>query len=189
VNGFLNSFFSAGLQQTPASPVFIETWKSMLDYAFASPEWTVGRLFRLGELWHHLLGQDWVVRSLWTKEHEALLVEMKPYFERWAKERLDDEHELRNFFHFLETEAAGCLVCAALAWISPLLRNANEWFWNREEDRDAFASFLGFVWDKHWVSVKRNSAALGGFKTLAAKLASYQNPLALEISSRVAGAP
>jgi hypothetical protein len=187
VNDFLTSFFSAGLKQAPVSQAFIRTWKNMLDHAFASPEWAGGRQFRLEEMWQHLLGQDWVIRSLWTKEYEALLAEMKRYFERWAKERLHDEHELRNFFHFLEAEAAGCLVCDSLAWVAPLLRDAKEWFWSREDDRDAFASFLGFVWDKHWAAVKRDPPALEGFKTLAAKLASYQNPLALEISSRVAG--
>jgi hypothetical protein len=159
----------------------------MLDYAFSSPKWSGGRWFRLGEIWEHLLGLDWVIRSLWAKEHEPLLLEMKPYFARWAKERLHAGHDLRAFFYFLEADVAGCLVCDALGWITPLLQTAGRGFWSRDNDRTAYASFLGVVWDKHWDAVKRHPPALEGFKTLAAKLATYQNPLAMEITNRVAG--
>lgn len=186
VSDFLNSFLTAGLQQSPVSHAFIRTWKSMLQFAFASPKWSGTRRFHSGEIWQHLLGQDWVIRSLWVKEHEPLLIEVKAYFERWAKEQLHHCRELRTFFHFLETEAASCLVCDGLAWATPLLRGADKWFWQYEDDRDAFASFLRLIWEKHWTTVRRNSVAVEGFKTLAAKLAAYQNPLALEISTRVA---
>jgi hypothetical protein len=158
----------------------------MLDYAFASAKWSRSNWIYASDLWQDLLGQDWVIRSMWTKEHESLVHEMKPYFERWAKERLNSNRELRTFFHFLETDAAACLVCDALVWITPLLRKADEWFWDRHDDRNQFASFLRHIWDNNWYTIKNNVAALEGFKTLSAKLAAYQNPVALEISSRIA---
>jgi hypothetical protein len=187
VSDFLNSFLAAGLKTTPVTETFKRTWKSMLDYVFASAKWFENGRFRTSELWQDLLGQDWLIRPMWVKEHESLIQEMKPYFERWAKEQLESKHELRTFFHFLETDAAACLVCDALVWITPLLREADEWFWDRDDDRNEFASFLRHVWDKHWNTVKNNASALEGFKTLSAKLTAYQNPVALEISSRVAG--
>jgi hypothetical protein len=189
VNDFLNSFLSQGLTSPPPTRAFILLWQSMVDYAFKAPEWSRGFRYRLDEVWHHLLGLDWVIRSLWTKELESLVLEMKPYFERWAKERLDDENDLRAFFRLLETPAATFLVCDALEWINPILHQDNDWFWHRGEDRDAFASFLVFVWDNQWPEVKKRPLALQGFRTLAAKLASYQNPLAMEISSQLSNLP
>jgi hypothetical protein len=185
VDDFINSFLSAGLQMVPVSPTFVRIWEAMIEYAFASPQWT-GRRFRLREIWRALLGQDWVIRSLWTKEQQPVVAEMKPYIERWAKELLCDAHELTIFFHFVETDAAQFLVSDALDWVAPLLKDADEWFWRREEDRNSFASFLSVAWDRHWTMIKRNPRALEGFKSLAAKLAAHQNPLSLEISSRVA---
>jgi hypothetical protein len=187
VNDFVNSFLSAGLQKSPVPQAFIPTWKAMIEHAFSSPQWAGKRKFRLGEMWQHLLGQDWVSRSLWTNEFQPVVAEMKPHLERWAKGRLNDARELRVFFHFLETAAAEFLVSDALGWIAPLLKEADDWFWDREEDRDSFASFLSLAWNKHWLIIKKSPAALEGFKTLAAKLAAHQNRLALEISSQVAG--
>jgi hypothetical protein len=104
-----------------------------------------------------------------------------------GKNLLERQTPTRNVFYFLEAPAASCLVVDALVWITPLIQNADDWFWQSEEDRNAFGSFVAHVWDNHWAAVKENPPALEGYENLIAKLAAHQNPVALEISSRMAG--
>ena len=135
-------------------------------------------------MWHHLLGMDWVERSVWTAERARLLASAKPHLERWTKRYLCYDHEVRPFIYLLETDAAISLRIDGLVWLDSCARSDAKWNWYRSETWDAVAGFLRLIFEKHWSDVRSSPVIQKAFMALATKLASLQNPLAMEMLQR-----
>jgi hypothetical protein len=150
VEPFLTDVFSRALQHASLLDDLEVVWRSMLDYAFASPIWnpTDGRgHFHLHDLWEHLLGIDSIVASKWEDTHRPLLERMKPY-KKWAEKYLTDDRRVSGFVHFLQRKAADPFLLEGLAWLAPVWQQLKPSGYVHESDESTFAEFLLFLWEK-----------------------------------------
>ncbi len=71
IDGFLSGFIPAGLEQAPASTLFMRLWRDMLEYALASEQWS-----HESEWWPPYLDQNWISVSggpHWSDSQAAAL--------------------------------------------------------------------------------------------------------------------
>lgn len=190
VDDFLMEFFIKGIGYDAVSNNFITRWKQILEYAFASENWSAskGRFwFYRNKLWCELLGMNYLVSELWREDRESIITDMKPYYERWAKDFLNDPESAVFFIYFLKRPAARNLLLDALVWLNNASDKAGEaFFTDRHHDvQTPLANLLELSWKRHKTAIKENAASYEAYMNLLRKLVDLQNPQAIEIQQNL----
>ena len=186
VEWFLTSLFYVGLAPDQPAARFQEVWKSMLDYAFSCDEWTSNACWFGHETWEHLLGVDgFIISYSWTTGREHLVESVKDYYWRWLELIVSRPEAVLPFLLFLQQPAAQGIVLEAIDHLALVLSVTDDRIWKDDHDRAKVTSFVGFLWSHHWQQIQKSATVLQTFKMLVAKLATEQEPLALEISTAI----
>jgi len=190
VDDFIMELFTKGIGYDPIPRCFIKRWKEILEYAFASEKWSSSRSrywYYRNKLWCELLGMGYIVSGLWDKEKSSIVKEMKPCYERWAKDYLADAESATYFICFLQRPATIDMLLDALIWLDNASDETGErFFTDRHHDvQKPLANLLEMTWKKQKDDIKRNSTAYQAFKNLLKKLIDLQNLQAMEIQKNL----
>jgi hypothetical protein len=190
VDDFLMEWFIKGIGYDAVSNNFIKRWKQILEYAFTSKKWSASRgrfWFYRNNLWCELLGMNYLVSGFWSEDRESILTDMKPYYEKWAKDFLTDPKHAVLFIYFLQRPAAKNMLLDALVWLDNASDNAGEaFFTDRHHNvQRLLANLLEVSWKNQKTAIRGNSASYGAYKNLLRKLVDIQNPQAIEIQQNL----
>ena len=167
-----------------------EALRSGLDTLASVPELDeTGNFWLADESWAHLFGFDNITLSAWTEDRANIVEQIKAYYWRWL-EKLADEPAHRAsgvipFLRFLRCQAAHNIVGEALIRLEDYFTQASEQFWEDQYGRQALTRFVGFIWSNCYEPIRSSIDMLRVFRFLVAKLAAYQEPLALEIIASI----
>ena len=189
VEDFLHEFFTKGLASNLTAN-FCNRWREMLEYAFLSQEWrgAEGRgWYKWRELWCELLGMSYWISDSFDVNKKPIVLEMKEYYERWAKNNLVYPESAVMFVKFLTRPAAEVLLKDGLVWLDKAAANAGENFFRRPHDdvSKPLATLLELSWKKHRLVIKNNSETHSAFKRLLEILVDLQIPEAIQIHNNL----
>jgi hypothetical protein len=189
VQDFLDVFVAAGLTRRPTPDSFVTAWKSILDWVESAERWQAGRRYSYYAVANHvhLLGLDYLVEKKWTGEHEPLVVELAPYFRRFAERYLGDDRAASGLIRLLRRPAGRPLLADGLTWLLGAGERTGLWGSGRDETVvEELASLLDELWRDGEQIVRRDGEAGRAFRGLLRLLAARQVPLALELLARLA---
>ena len=179
-----------GIGGEKISDNFIKRWKEMLEYALTSEKWnpsTGYRRYYLNELWSDLLGMNYMLSSFWGEDKKTLLVEIKTYYERWAKISLANTDSASKFIVFLTHPATEEMLYDGLIWINKASTETGDDFFSDSHNniQKYLAELLEISWKIHKDRIRNNGAVFEAFKSLLRKLVDLQNIQAIEIQQNL----
>jgi hypothetical protein len=186
VETFLGAWLRYGFMQQPVSSTFLSRWRAMIEHALASSRWKLDS-WRYGsaELWHALLGLNWIDESFWTSGQRPTVLALKDSYERWASEALGSKWSAERFARFLWRTAAGrAIQLDGLIWLD---RAATTELWPERDVHDELARLLDAAWHTQSVHLGSSTDAGKAFRRLLRLLAEEQNALALALIGRIGG--
>lgn len=190
VDDFLMEYFIKGIGYETVSNNFIKRWKQILEYALASEKWSTSRgrfWFYKNKLWCELLGMNYIIAELWKDDKESIITDMKAYYERWARDLLNDPESAVFFIYFLKRPASRNLLPDALVWLNNASDKVGEaFFTDRHHDvQTPLADLLELSWKRYKIAIKGNPASYEAYMNLLRKLVDLQNPQAIEIQQNL----
>lgn len=189
IEEFLRGFFHHSLRSEGADEAFERSWRAMVEWALTASEWSfahTGYGYRLGELWNYLLGLDRSVRDRWTDAQRPVIRRMWDLYEQWATEGLRRRDCAAAFLSFLQRPATEDIRLDGLVWFEGAARQARQrYFWEQEDMQGRAASLLDLCWRTHQADLRRQPVHFEAFKRLLARLAEFQDPVALELQQRL----
>jgi hypothetical protein len=189
VDSYLSTWFIVGMQEEPAPEGYLAKWEEMLDYVESeSARGIPQRRFLSTELNHLLLGLSGISIELWTAEHAHVAARLARHYERWAQANLSRRDDAARFASFLRRDGAAPLLSNGLVWLAAADTPPSSW--HRDDlYEDAVGSLLDAV-ARHRQEITRSTGPEGdAYRTLLARLADRQVPIARELISRMSAAP
>jgi hypothetical protein len=184
IEEFVRSFLLHGLGPDVTPTTFAARWKDMVTYAIESPVWNErDGWWRRDELWCKLMGLDSLLKRLWRKELTALVTTMRPEFEAWRKKCLARPHCAREFVYFLTAPAALEMLPQGLVWLNEA--STSRQFWREHGMESGVSESLEVAWRTARAPLQASPVAFSAFRSLLKALADRQNPLALELQTRL----
>ncbi len=155
----------------------------MLTYAESSPTWKLRSRSPSAsrDLWHELLGFSVYSSDFWNEKLAPAVEAAREFHERWARAHVSDDDDARSFIQFLMTPAGRRLRVDGLHLLHEKVPIDNQYFWNEDSIRDAFARFLRLLQQEHWNEIAHNHSARDAFMAFALKLGALQHPLGSEV--------
>jgi hypothetical protein len=188
VDRFLDHWFmDAKKMMDPA--VFVGEWKRMIDFCLASEAWDVegGRAgFNLPSLWMSLMGLPRFTTSLWRDDDAAMVEEAGEHFVKVAGHVLGSAHNAVHFFSWLTEASAKGIRKQLLRPIADVGLSASNSWWEERHLPKVMARYLGLVWDEHATALEKGTELKKIFLSLVHRTAGTQEPLAMELQTRIA---
>jgi len=188
VESFFENLFEIALTHRKNYPYFVNLWKAMIAYCCDSPKWKYSSdaSFRdLNKIWCALMGLDYIMINLWDVECRNLVASMYDDYKKWALDHLQFNDCSEVFISFLKQPSAEDLFTDGLVWLDNGINNMNKYSWDRVEFQNKLTSFLGYCWENKKNLIKSNKVAFAAMRNLTTKLATAQNPEAMELIDRI----
>jgi hypothetical protein len=185
---FLLRWFITGLGSENTIGIFAREWRAMAEFVFSSPKYNpqAWRLrHEVRRVWWSVLGFSQYIANLWDKDKTSLVTGMRDIYERWANSYLNDSMSALQFAAFLRSPAAKEIVLDGLVWFERNSNSAKDEFWREHNIQDILAEVLDNCWRHHRPQLRQREECFSAYKSLLKKLATFQNPLALEIQQRI----
>lgn len=166
---------------------FLYHWQSMINYCLASEDWTTHKQFysyHIPDLWSNLFGFTSFGGSLWEAMDEEIIYKMRSHFVKAIPYIFRDPSCAARVISWLGKKSSGSSLIRVLM-LKPMSqaikRRSEEWF---QEERllSALSSYLNVLWDEHRQELR---TVRKEFEELLHKIATYHEPLALELQSRI----
>ncbi len=183
IEHFLREFFLNYPSAIADKKNFSTIWQKIIEFGFSSPIWQKQQWHKSDfcHCWAYFLGID---SSLYLQEFDpALIANMKPYYERWAKDFLVYDTSVQEFCSFLQKPYAFELINDSLIWL-----------WNFRGDSHGFSdkylrpnvtSLIAHCFNSHFQIIKKDPNAYQAFIKILNNLAESQESIALEILDRL----
>ncbi|MEC5129020.1 hypothetical protein VSU19_19825 [Verrucomicrobiales bacterium BCK34] len=95
------------------------------------------------------------------------------------------EYDHIGLVSIFSSEAGKGLIVDSLEWFLPVWERVDKYYWSNVAERSAHAQYLEEAWNNHFPLIRANADALRAFKILTQKLATHQEPVALEIQQQI----
>ena len=190
IDGFLSGFIPAGLEQAPASTLFMRLWRDMLEYALASEQWSHESEWwppYLDQNWISVIGLNWLrfTEYRWSKACIPLVNSMVDMYQLWAERCLAQPSCAGVFIVFLATPAARDLRVNGLTWlVQGLGKGGRDWFDQRYLQDNLFQLLLT-IWTNLETALRQDEQAWTAFFKLLDTLVTRQHRPALELQHRI----
>ena len=185
---FCRAWVSQGLRW-PDPGTFVCQWQTMLDFVSSTAPWEKGdqrRRYRASELWRHLLGIEDFCALCWQPEHQSIVRQMKPYFERWAKDHLRESDSSKAFVSWLKRDAARPIRLDAIVWLERAAADADQYYWRDEYVAEGLAELADLTWQVQRRELAQDAVADSAMKRLVQMLADRHEALAMDLQRRMA---
>lgn len=188
ITGFLSDVLIETVRREPPRVTdLIPLWRSMIEYLFASPEWTGKLKNRENEVWKYLFLYGGSASSVRDKDHAPLVTALHDLFERHVRTIGQDPYDQSDFAAFVISASGEQLLVESFTWLNPAWQKASSYFWETTVERGSFERLLQRAWRKYFPAISLKPEALKAFKTLTLNLASQQVSTAVEIQRQIAG--
>jgi hypothetical protein len=189
VQDFLIDWFAMNLEKAEHRRIFVEIWKSMIDYALSCKSWDFSKPFA----WHnapvlfgHLIGGHPHLRNIWNKEYRSLVDSMQPSISK-VMEHCVESVALDVFLASLLSQPAFWgILDIGLRHIRQSLDKDPFQFWNEHGLTDLLAEMLETLYRERIFEIKQSRDVFDSYYWLLSKLAERHNPVAQELISRLA---
>jgi hypothetical protein len=183
VESFLDSWMLVGLSGSPTER-FVMHWKAMLKHVHENELWDSKRSYGTAELHARLMGIGGIATSSWTADTTAVAAQMADEFEHWASQHLHGDWVARDLARFLSKPGADPLLARGLAHLN-IVDESITWHGSEGSYYDALASLLVVVFQRHREITRTGDPAGVAYRSLLVRLAGRQNPVAMELMSRM----
>lgn len=186
VKDFLSEWFFNGLSSHNEKLGFNNKWKQMVEYAFSSENWckSSGPNWPYwARLWCGLLGMDVLIEKIWDEEKESLIVDMVPYYNKWASMKLSDPESALYYLNFLQQPACKKLLISAIIELDVASDNPHFFTDRHNKVQNPLATFLEFSWKRYREKICNDEKVYASFKRILNKLVSMQNTQAIEFQT------
>jgi len=190
VETFLSSWVTCGMRSPSSADRFVAEWKRIFDYASESQIWCDRQRAwpNWKDFWLHLLGIDHFLIQLWGDEQAPIVEQMSDRFAKWIPQHLDDRWIARAFLRWLQYSVAKSLRLPAVSWLVTVARDADEYWWDRDELTGLVADIMDKCWRDSRAEILGDSDLLAHFRELVAILVLRQDDLAMDLQDRMSGA-
>jgi hypothetical protein len=189
VQDFLIEYFAMNLEKTEHRRIFVEIWKSMIDYALSCKSWDLAKPFawyNAPVLFGHLIGGHPKLRNIWNKEYRSLINSMRPSINK-VLEHCGESVALDVFLTSLLSQPAFWgILDIGLRHIRQSLDKDPSRFWNKHGLTDLLAEMLETLYRERIFEIKQSRDVFDSYYWLLSKLAERHNPVAQELISRLA---
>ncbi len=189
VQDFLIEYFAMNLEKTEHRRIFVEIWKSMIDYALSCKSWDLAKPFawyNAPVLFGHLIGGHPKLRNIWNKEYRSLINSMRPSINK-VLEHCGKSVALDVFLTSLLSQPAFWgILDIGLRHIRQSLDKDPSQFWNKHGLTDLLAEMLETLYRERIFEIKQSRDVFDSYYWLLSKLAERHNPVAQELISRLA---
>ena len=187
VESFLHTWVLEGLRADPVPTAFVEIWLEMLDFASTAEAWRRGIAgYGSHGNWAALLGLDWISIPLWEIRHRPVVEKLEACFKKWLDDWFEDYDAPRRLARFLETSAGRVLLKDGLPRLASAFPRDSQYADDQAEDD--VASLLVELWAEERERVQSDHELHSAFRSLLRTLVDKQNPVAMELAARIAGA-
>jgi len=187
-HSLIDHFLTAWSFETPASDVFAQRWREMIEFGLAQ-EWGEGAFWYDGEkLLRQLMGFNAISLLARRDDATAVVGGMADLYARWATRHLAvDERNIAAFANFLEAPFSQPLRMMGLARLvdmldTPLGKRA----WTRDSAGETVVALLDRMLAADLAAVRADPVARACILRLAAALAERKVPAALSLQERAA---
>jgi hypothetical protein len=176
----------ASAKYEPAT--FALHWRSIIEYALEADNWYSGRGWFYGQrIIRKLLGCGHQAGLDRTPAYQAIVVQMRDLYERWAILHLGGEEDnVVAFCEFLSSATGRGLRLDGIKWLFRLVRresSAGDWL--RPRTGNSLVEFLDILLNEDRAAVRADPGAIDAVLSLVAHLVARQIPAALALQERV----
>ena len=191
VEDFLQKWVRIGVEMTPDPTTFAKIWTEMVDYAVGLPAWQPNRQgywSRAESLAVDLVGMhNDAAAILGQAKHEAVVQQMAPVFERWARAWLNHASAAGWFSHFLTTESGNLLLVMGIKELAKVLGSFEDRDWHQQLG-GIFADALATCWKQKQNEIEQQPELRKAFLQVLTALCARQIPEALHLRNKVSEA-
>jgi len=187
---FLGSWYVRARESCPKGR-FLAYLREMIEFALATRSWRgVGRSARESPgLWLELLGILRFSKPIWTDDDRTVVRELAPLFERALPFVLNGSHESARFLDWLADSSAQDVRLRLFGQIADYALEADDSWLRAYKLDDQIARFLCCLWANHQTELTADAAGMQRYRSLLARLADLQNPIALELQHTISSIP
>lgn len=188
VDNFLSHWF-IHTKKTIKPECFMHEWKKMVDFCLESNAWNrQGWRFQTdqADLWMALIGLPRFVTTLWQEEDAAIIEEASEYFIKVSDRVLTSPHHAVHFLNWLTRASAKGVRKQLLGRIAKVGLDSSDYWWQEEHLASMMARYLALIWHEHAAALDADSELKNMFLSLVHQTAATQEPLAMELQSRIA---
>jgi hypothetical protein len=188
VEYFLNHWFNFYINALVNKEEFIREWKKMLDFCLTSDAWTENKTpfkHHLSSLWARIIGLSPFRLSFWREEDSLIIKEMESYFAIVAPQILSSAHDAKHFLAWLSDSSAKKIRLQMLDRIAKKALSVSDRWWE-EEMAKVVTRYLSLLWSEHEKVLSSDITKKKTFLSLLHRASQTQEPLAIELQSRIA---
>jgi len=187
VSSFLGDWFVSGTRAAESATVFVDRWKEMIEWAFASDTWTEGKRlgYRLPDLWIELMGLGLHSRALDNENFHVDLGSLSDQYRRFAKRWLKRPHVASAFAGFLARPAGLSLRVLGIAWLADAVQSFDLYDWRDDRLEANLVEALRACWLTNSNQIRTDPGLRSTFLVLLGKLIKRQNSGAFELRDEV----
>lgn len=186
IRHFLDAWFVQFSRQGN-SPVILQTWKNMLEYALGSEKWISGRRWYYGEqLLRQLLGMH-SEAFLIREDRQSVVLELKDYYKQWALKHLSrEEDNITAFCRFLGSKVGAVIRMEGIVWLKEsLTADAKSSYGRRDHTGNALVELFDTSINENAKQIAENPEVREALVSLVADLVAKQIPAALALQERI----
>ncbi|WP_394674604.1 hypothetical protein [uncultured Chryseobacterium sp.] len=195
VDSFCTSYFLNNINNEQFHKQFLNEWKRMLEFAKETDTWRYMRIFQKDSIWESLMGMSALVIRLWGKDdHTVFFKQIVVENINIIKSKYYDNNIISCLLKILKTEAGMVVLKNGIETLNlhlNYIEQSNKT--DPEKDyivitfqyEDLLAQTVSFLWERHKNIIIVNPDILNGFKSLVLYLVAIQNPIGLELQSRI----
>jgi len=188
VGRFLSHWFMDARKRADPK-FFVCRWKEMIDYCLQDPAWTTDKTWfarNTPSLWLHLIGLPGFVESLWTDEDSGIVAEAAGRLVQIAPFILHSARDAVRLLSWLAGPVAEGVRVPILGPIWAVAEQASDYWWEERHLLTVMSRLLCVLWDKHRLDCGSSTDTGKRFRKLLHVAATRQEPIALDLQSRIA---
>lgn len=189
VEEFLRQWLHVGDRDPELQARFCSRWREMIRFALDAPNWQFpDHYYRwdLQEILSLLIGSDVKGIIQWNTEDWKPLLAVRDLLQEWVNRH---GHRPRCFYgliFLLSKPGFSLLPIPGLQWLDQSLRQADpRVIWDRRGTARDLAILLDKLWSRRPASLTSPKEARTAFQNLLDSVATQQEPLALQLQSRI----
>lgn len=183
IDRFNSAWFIASAGGDNIQEAFADQWAELLEFATTSSTWNpdTGRQRAHGEMIKELLGMRGLGASFWRAELQGAVEHVRKHHETWARKRITNPWNAKEYLYFLSYPAATGLRISGLMMLNELVPMDNQYFWRDDKITRAISHFLQTLLSSNFTELAADSKSRRAFLAFATKLAALQDPLGIEL--------
>lgn len=190
VDTFFFGWFIHAPRVDGTEEAFFREWQEMIGFAWEEQGWRHTEVqHRHGpeKLFRSLMGLDFTGEYyLCDPKYRSFVTDMKPEYDRWADEFLDELDSAKSYARFLTAPSATRHVRDGIRRLSERVSSYDEWCWR--EDRHlhtVLLDLLEYDWRNNGALIMRDVAIRKQFSTILKAMLDRQIPRAMELQDQI----